>query len=87
MKRSIDQHLTEPEAFKAMQAAEKYPGTGLYSKEAGIDIETEKIIYLLYTCSGTPLFTEEERALPAVTEEINAVPRPEPDCHFPFTHS
>ena len=98
----MDQRLslqhTEPEAYKAMYALEKYLGTtkltpiqkhlmkvrasqlngcafclDMHTREARHDGETEQRLYLLNAWRETTLFTPEEQALLALTEEITLI--------------
>ncbi len=98
----MDQRLslqhTEPEAYKAMYALEKYLSTtkltpiqkhlmkvrasqlngcafclDMHTHEARHDGETEQRLYLLNAWRETTLFTPEEQALLALTEEITLI--------------
>ena len=89
---------TEPEAYKAMYALEKYLGSSklsgthkelikmrasqingcayclnMHSRDARKAGETEQRLYLLSAWRETKLFTPEEQALLALTEEVTLI--------------
>ena len=89
---------TEPEAYKAMYALEKYLGSSklsgthkelikmrasqingcayclnMHSRDARNTGETEQRLYLLSAWRETKLFTPEEQALLALTEEVTLI--------------
>lgn len=95
MKNRINFGQTEPEAYKALFAIEKYMQTtkltpiqkelikirasqingctyciNMHTKDARKYGETEQRIYLLNAWRETDLYTEEERSILALTEEI-----------------
>lgn len=45
----------------------------MHTKEARADGETEQRLYTLHAWTDTPFFTEEERAILALTEEITHI--------------
>jgi alkylhydroperoxidase family enzyme len=76
MEQRLNMNVVEPEGYKAMLQLEKYLGTTQVSgthKELIKAGEKEHRIYALTCWRETPFFTEEERAVLALTEEVTLI--------------